>query len=230
MVEAGVVTAQGRRRVPADMLLLHERRRRQAGLMADEPSEIEAAADEIFDAGEDQLIETEPLEETRASTDRSGDMTLRRPIAQVSLSQVGWSGPIDHDALTAALRCYPTPAQAALGSLGLDAAPFSISSDGAALEVTLRRSDLEVVSGLSADARAGVASLIAAACLPDRLVGAQSSTRGVVSAVLAAYRRSSVSLAWHRYLHAAESAQSQRERDEAAVAVLSTLRALLGER
>jgi hypothetical protein len=228
MVEASFVT--GRRRVPADMLLLHERRRRLAGSTADRPSETEVASDEIFDPGEDQLIETESVDEAHASADRSGDVTLRRPIAHVSLTQVGWSGPIDHDALSAALRCYRQRALS-LPGLGLDDAPFSMSDDGAALEVTLRRTDLDILSGIIAnDTRAGVAPLVAAACLPDRLVGAQSSTRAVVSSVLAAYRRSSLSLAWHRYLRAAESAQSQRERDESAVAVLSTLRALLGER
>ncbi len=102
---------------------------------------------------------------------------------------------------------------------------------GAALEVTLRRTDLDIVCALAAlDVRTGVAPLISAACLPERLTGAQASTQAVVCAVLTAYRRASLSLAWHLHLHGADGAQSLRERDEAAVAVLSTLRALLGER
>jgi hypothetical protein len=66
--------------------------------------------------------------------------------------------------------------------------------------------------------------------LPDRIAGALDDAVAAVSPLLAVYRRAALEHAWHEYLGQSSNAQLQRERDEAAVALLSTLRALLGER
>jgi len=195
-------------------------------------SEDALASEEIFVSDDDQLIESEPLDGQSSSVAASGDVVLRRPIAQVSLAKVSWSGPIDHDALQEALLCAPAGKADILERAGLFLdQPFWHDDGGAALEVTLRASDVDVLRTLaSAGARLQTAPIIRAARLPERITGAEPATRHAVSGVLAAYRRSSLAHAWHAHLSPADSVQLHRERDEAAVAVLSTLRALLGER
>jgi hypothetical protein len=237
VVEKRVVTHEPRRLVPADMLLVEERRRR---MLEHSPTDafarIDSRAssiitDEILTPDEDQLIETEPVDE-RSSAIASGDVLLRRPMSHVSLVQVSWSGPIDHDALQEAVLCYPVDVHDAFAQSSVfGVPPFAPVDDGAALEVTLRPSDFALLRSLkAADARRAVAHIVRAARLPDRLTGAEQAARHAAAAVLAAYRHASLAYAWHRHLSRLESAQLHRERDEAAVAVLSTLRALLGER
>jgi hypothetical protein len=233
MVEKRLVT-QRRRPIPADMLLIQERRRRTAGSPHARPgSEDALASEEIFVSDEDQLIESEPLESVSSSAAASGDVLLRRPIAQVSLAKVSWSGPIDHDALQEAMLCAaPVDKLDILERAGLFLdQPFWRDDGNAALEVTLRASDLDVLRSLAAaGARLQTAPIIRAARLPERITGAETATRQAVCGVLAAYRRSSLTHAWHGHLSRTDNVQLHRERDEAAVAVLSTLRALLGER
>ncbi|MDQ6767325.1 MAG: hypothetical protein M3Z41_05905 [Candidatus Eremiobacteraeota bacterium] len=236
------MTPQQRRPVPADMLLIEERRRRLRG---DAPADaaqfsstVQAADEEIFVSDDDQLIADEDqqiegglLGEQAAADAASGDVLLRRPIAQVSLVQISWSGPIDHSALANALVCYPVGSPGRSEPALFDAPPFSVADGGAALEVTLRPSDLALLRGLvSKAARLNADDLVRAARLPERLTGAELATRQAVSPVLGAYRRSALAYAWHRQLRATDSTQLHRERDEAAVAVLSTVRALIGER
>ena len=221
----------GRRLIPADMLLVHERRRRMA--QSQPGAAVRAQADdpeEIFSADEDQLIEEEAL--ASAPPPASGDVVLRRPIWQVSLSLVGWSGPVDHDALQSAIACQPVIATEADSHPALfSGQPVSPNDGGAALETTIQRADLAVLAQLApAGVRASGAGVLLAAQLPDRLTGLEPATRAAVSAVLAAYRHASLSCAWCERLGQHASVQAHRERDEAAVAVLSTLRALLGER
>jgi hypothetical protein len=231
MVEKRVMTR--RRPVPADMLLLEERRRRNRSLPGERPpSEEVLASEEIFVSDDDQLIESEPLDELSSNAPSSSDVLLRRPMAQVSLAKMSWSGPIDHDLLQEAILCSAVDKREILerSRLFLDE-PFWHDDGGAALEATLRASDLEILRSLaSAGARLQTTPITRAVRLPERITGAEPATRQAVSAVLSAYRRSSLAYAWHGHLSRAESAQLHRERDEAAVAVLSTLRALLGER
>jgi hypothetical protein len=226
------VTGEPRRPVPADMLLVRERRRRIAGT----PREIVAAeaslvSEEIFVSDEDQLIEPEAVDEPSSIAGASSDVLLRRPMAHVSLAQVSWSGPIDHDTLQEAIACSAADTRDVLVHAGLFFEPPFRHDGSAALEVTLRANDLKVMSSLAA-AGAGLHAtpIIRAARLPDRLTGTEAATRQAVSPVLGAYRRSSLEYAWQKLLSRTQSAQLHRERDEAAVAVLSTLRALLGER
>lgn len=193
------------------------------------PDEV---SDEIFVSDDDQLIESEPPEGMSSIAEATGDVLLRRPMDQVSLAKVSWSGPIDHDALQEAMLCFPVDKRDVLERSGLFLdQPFWKDDGSAALEVTLRASDLHVLHSLAlAGAHVQTAPIIRAARLPERITGAEAATRQAVSAVLAAYRRSSLEHAWHAHLSRLDSVQLHRERDEAAVAVLSTLRALLGER
>jgi hypothetical protein len=227
VVERRIVTADERRPVPADMLLVAERRRRLAG-----SEQVPIVSEEILVSDEDQLIEADDAGSITAGN-VAGDLILYRPMTQVTLVQVSWSGPIDHPALQSALSCHrkePSAADARLGVLA--GTPFAArDTAGAALEVTLGQDDLALIEAVvSAGDRAAAAELIFAARLPERLAGAEATTIQAVSHVLAAYRRAALAHAWQRYIGAPESVQLHRERDETAVAVLSTVRALLGER
>ncbi len=164
---------------------------------------------------EDQLVDAQAWPSQQAPSPAAGDIVLRHPMAQVTLAQVSWSGPIDHTALAEAVRCSQA---------------MTFADQIPALEVWLNGSDQALVSRLGSSAMRGAADVIRAAHLPDRLAGVEPTTRQAVSTVLAAYRRAALSYAWHALVSRTDSAQLNRERDEAAVAVLSTLRALLGER
>lgn len=194
-------------------------------------SEETFGAEEIFVSDEDQLIESEPAQDVSSSAAASGDVLLRRPMAHVSLAKVSWSGPIDHDTLQEAMLCSPVDKRDLLERSGLFFdQPFWDDDGSPALEVTLRASDLDVLRSLASGVRLQTALIVRAARLPERITGAEPAARQAVSAVLSVYRRSSLAYAWHGHLSRADSVQLHRERDEAAVAVLSTLRALLGER
>lgn len=213
------------RRVPADMLLVHERRRRLRRGSQSSPS-VHVDDDEIVSADEDQLVE-EPRASKRPALG-GGALLLRKPIASLNLSHIGWSGPIDQRMLQEAIACYPV--READGSantrlFGDQTAPL----DGqAALEVTLEPGDLSLLA--AASGRANDNALVRAAQLGDRLVEAAVTASEIVSSVLAGYRKAALACAWYEQLGVPVSAQALRERDEAAVMLLSTLRALLGER
>jgi hypothetical protein len=217
-----------RRPMPADMLLVAERRRRLTGSQS-----LPIASEEILISDEDQLIPPDSLAGPAADSGAS-EILLHRPMAHVTLTQVGWSGPIDHAALQSALSCQPkdlAQAQMRLGFLARLMPAAVPDAEGAALEVALGDDDVAVMAGLASSGRhEGAPELLRAALLPDRLSGAETTTMQAVSHVLGAYRHAALEDAWHRYLGGPQSAQLHRERDEAAVAVLSTLRALLGER
>ncbi len=224
--------SSGSREVPADMLLIQERKRRMnASASPSAPTAPRAApiVEEILVTDEDQLLETNTFHEAFAST---GEVRLHRPLSQVTLMQIGWSGPIDHVALQAALACYlveGTPDSDTLAALG-GRSPWR-EQDEASFLVSLRPQEITVVRRLCQLDHATLGGpFVAATRLPDRLTGAESSTTVVVSSILAAYRRASIAHSWHSALASSESVQLHRERDEAAVAVLSTVRALLGER
>ena len=225
------MTPRPKHQVPADMLLLQERRRRiQSGSIGAAPEHRDAAADaeDIFSGDEDQLIEE--AASAPPATPSRGDVVLRRPISSVSLAAVSWSGPIDHEVLQAALACHPLAAGDARSYPQLFEAALSDDESGSALEVTLHPQELGVLAQAATQATRGSTQMLLAARFPDRLVGAEAATCAAVSPVLAAYRHAALSCAWHERLGTAHDVQSHRERDEAAVAVLSTLRALLGER
>jgi hypothetical protein len=226
------IVNSGSRDVPADMLLVQERKRRlNATASPSAPTAPPPApnVEEILVTDEDQLLETITFHEVVAGT---GEVRLHRPLSQVTLMQMGWSGPIDHVALQAALACYVvggTPDSDMLATLG-GRSPWR-EQDEASFLVCLRPQEIAVVRRLcQLDHSTLGAPFVAAARLPDRITGGESSTTVVVNSILAAYRRASIAHSWHSALASSESVQLHRERDEAAVAVLSTVRALLGER
>lgn len=224
------------RPLPADMLLLAERRKRMSGqqLEAGVSARPSEEAQEILATDEDQLLEA-PGAEKRPHAQGSGDkVMLRRPIEFVSLSLVGWSSRIDHDSLQSALLCFPI-GSSDLRSLGQlwSQPPFPLDSQigAAALEVALSPGDLELLHLVRERGAASPAQrLFSAISLPDRIAGAEPTTALAANPVLSEYRHSSLSWAWHMLLTGSESETLHRERDEAAVSLLSTLRALLGER
>ncbi|MBV8262697.1 MAG: hypothetical protein JOY87_02615 [Candidatus Eremiobacteraeota bacterium] len=217
-----------KRPVPADMLLVNERRRRLAAGIATPartaPSDA-LDADDIFATDEDQLVD-EPQAPAQPSP-AHGAVVLRKPMSSVTLAHIGWSGPIDHELLQAALACQPVHKRDAAAHAQLFGGQTSPHDVGAALEVVLDQSEIAI---LSATGDAEPDALVRAAQLADRLTGEGVSASDIVSSVLAAYRRTALSCAWYERLGLKASAQALRERDETAVTMLSTLRALLGER
>lgn len=223
VVEACLVTA--RRPIPADMLLVHERRRR-LGLGSPSAPPTGSSDDEIVTADDDQIVEEpQPVQRTAVA---AGVVVLRKPIALLSLAHIGWSGPIDHHALQSALACQPVVRSDATAYARLFGDQTVAADADAALEVTLQADDLMLLT--AAAARTQPNALVRAARLGDRLVEAAVTASDVVSSVLAAYRTAALACAWYEQLDAPPGAQALRERDETAVTMLSTLRALLGER
>jgi hypothetical protein len=225
MVPAQVVTHKPRS-LPADMLLL--RARSQRTLVQPQ------ATEEILASDDDEFVENVPQPR---SLDAGGTI-FSRPITEVHLGHITWNGQIDHDALQAALACENEN----VGSQGNVAArvysrdrenvPARVYSRGepVALEITLSGSDHKLSEALLHDGRGAAQSAFNRALrLPDRIVGASASTKYALDAVLSAYRRAALAYAWQLYL-GEPLEYFARERDEAAVALLSTLRAVLGER
>jgi len=103
-------------------------------------------------------------------------------------------------------------------------------TDVAALFVTLDADEIALLG------RAGVrrpgdhaVALARAAALPTSIVGANSAVADAAAPALVAYRRASLVSAWEVALRGAASSDAGRERDAAAIELLSTLRAVLGE-
>ncbi len=214
------------RDIPPDMLLLQAR----AGRLARRPPSPDETAIEIFASDEDALVESdEPVD------DDPGSLRLRRPIASVHLGQIGWGGAIDHDALQAALACAPAgplPDSRWRLILGSHQAPASeqAQDSASALEVTLSAADLALCEALAkSDAGRSLPAFAAALRLPDRLTGASAPTAAVLAEVLASYRRASLTCVWASCLELTRADLFARERDESAVALLSAMRAVLGE-
>ncbi len=221
--------SQQRRNLPADMLLLAARQKR-TGMPADE-----RITEDILASDDDELVESGV---NAFSSTALGGAVLWRPIEDVRLGHVGWSGPIDHDLLQAALACFPADdsSRAATARLlprthAVPAPPHSLRGHAAALEVTLSPADLSLCDAIGAgDWAVALPRILDALCLPERITGATVPAQPALNSVLAEYRHSSLACAWQLRLGAALDEQLRRERDEAAVALLSTLRAVLGER
>lgn len=241
--------SQRRRPLPADMLLLAARRDRFAA-----PPVNQESNEEILTSDDDELVESAT---SGAAAPKAGGGVLRRPIEDVHLGHIGWSAPIDHIALQAALACEPI----GLGQTAMDSAdptngvgqihlrmpdvrariysrardreesPITAPGNSVALEATLSTADLALFAQLGAlGSEETHDQVLRALLLPERIVGATLPTQQALSGVLAAYRRSSLEHAWQVRLGIPNQEELARERDEAAVALLSTLRAILGER
>lgn len=228
MVEACLVNPR-RRGPPADMLLLAARVKRKS-VFADE-----RVTEDILTSDDDELVESEASAPSRAAF---GGAVLWRSIEDVHLGHIGWSGPIDHHSLQVALACSPADdASRAFTSrlfprtYDVVGTPRSLQGSAVALEVTLSSADLSLCDAIgTGEFKSALPRILDALCLPERITGATVPTQHALNSVLAAYRHSSLACAWQLRPGANLDQQLRRERDEAAVTLLSTLRAVLGER
>lgn len=187
-------------RLPADMLLLRERRRRMAS--SSEPVLLES----------DAIVDGFASEEQPA---RDAVLHLYRPLGSVTLAAMSWTGAIDHAALQRAIACEAN----ALPPKG-----------EAALHAALSTSDVELLERASSNHATPIAeSLALASVLPSTIVGADDPTIDVATAVLTTYRRACLVVAWLDAIGGDAGADATSRRDEAAAAAMSMLRALLGE-
>ena len=235
------------------MLLVEARRRR---LRANRPDESVARAAsfeidpvdarrepaDLLIADDDAIIEEESGEQSFAdapSDDRQHAFRGRtgvacyRPLSTVTLARLSWSGSIDHAVLRDAIACAPLDADTRAPNLvrigsapGLRSAPHDEPSlyvrlgddDVAALELALVRTPADIG-----------ARLAGASLLPDSLIGAPARAAFAATQALAAYRCAALIAAWRDVMGAPGLSEVNRDRDSAAVRLLSTLRALLGE-
>ena len=176
------------------------------------------------------------LAETEATSDTGAALVLYRPLSQVSLAALHWSATVDHEALQTAIVCCPAGTNAAQGSfeqslvavlpLVLSAKPEGVPT----LYVTLAADDIAAVEhALRRSPRSAGLRLIRAAALPTGIAGAELASAGLASTALYAYRTASLLHAWNAVLGAPPAGDIERDRDAAAVNLLSILRGLLGE-
>jgi hypothetical protein len=232
-----------RPQLPADMLLLQQRRRRQADreTIAPEPN---PQREPIEESEEDRLLEVaesvdqagQELTPDPASGAGQTAIALFRPLAQVSVATLPWAGAVDHEALQAAIACCPIgqPRRGAGFFERTLPAVVPPALDGvpreAALSVRVGADELAALDLASrrASRQAGL-RLVRAAALPNAIVGADRAAAAAAAPALAAYRATALVHAWHAAFGTAAPQELDRERDAAAVRLLSTLRALLGE-
>jgi len=219
------------RRPPADMLLMLERQRRlrsSSPPAAPAPShdeELLVEADEIVDEAELR----EPIDAA------GGSISLYRPLALVTLTHMSWSGAVDHVALQNAIACSPmVGAGTAAVPSWLAAVPTpalpSEPRDEPSFFVSLAPDEIAMLSRAGVRlSRADAAALMLASALPATIVGTGTASVSHVTSVFGTYRRAALVYAWQAGLCGHAGADAVRARDESAVQLLSTLRALLGE-
>jgi len=227
--------------VPADMLLLAERRRRMRESPAAPPPPERAAparpAVEPSSADTDELLDDVLIAETseQAAAARPA-LVLYRPLGQVSLAALHWTSTVDHEALQTAIVCCPVGGGAATGAfeqslvavlpLTLPAKPEGVPT----LHVTLSADDIAAVEhGIRRTTRPTSLRLVRAAALPTGIEGAEPVSAVLAATALSAYRTAALIHAWNAAFGAPPAPDLERDRDAAAVNLLSTLRGLLGE-
>lgn len=159
---------------------------------------------------------------------------LYRPLSTVTLAQMPWTGAIDHGTLMLAIGCAPMAAQEFVIAPGwfsnLALAGAAPAAGEPALHIALSTGDVELIESAGARYVGSVANeLVLATLLPSTIVGADASTIDAAAAVLTTYRRTSLVVAWLDAISSGAGADATSRRDEAAAAVMSMLRALLGE-
>lgn len=191
-------------RIPADTLLMRARfaRARQKA-----PSDEEV----LFER--DEIVQADDGRDAHSSATRSA-ASLRRSFAAVHFGSIEWSGKVDHAALQAALACTSQRDET-------DAEPYfqtTLEPDDAAI---IERSAIRL-------APASAGAVAAAAALPNVFAGADAQTSVEASAALDAYRRASLVHAWQTALSGSANADVERERDSAAVQLMTLLREISG--
>jgi hypothetical protein len=240
-------------RPTADMLLVDARRRRllaeQTGSAAsrDSSSDDDARAggldpSNVLVAEEDAIIEEESTERdlsVTATADQERMLSKRagvhcyRPLITVTLARLAWSGTIDHALLHEAIACAPLDAAMRAPNIARRAAAPALRSAPVgepSLYVLLGEDDVVALERALESASADVGDRLAsAALLPDSLIGAPARAAYAASQALAGYRSAALVAAWREVMGAQGLAEVTRDRDSAAVRLLSTMRALLGE-
>ncbi|HET9343732.1 MAG TPA: hypothetical protein VFO25_12535 [Candidatus Eremiobacteraceae bacterium] len=206
-------------RLPADMLLLRERRRRMTS--SSEPVLLES----------DAIVDGFASEELPA---RDGALHLYRSLGSVTLAAMTWTGAIDHAALQRAIACAQLEGPFSAFSSGWFARVSTANAlpphGEAALLATLSTSDVELLERASSNHAAPVVERLGlASLLPSTIVGADDPTIEAATVVLTTYRRASLVVAWLDAIGGDAGADATSRRDEAAAAAMSMLRALLGE-
>lgn len=216
-------------RLPADMLLLRERRRRM--------SSSSTRVGPVVGSGmtsEPLLLESDAIVEgfaQEAAALPDGALHLYRPLASVSLARMSWTGAIDHESLQRAIACAPFEGPISdFASWRARLSMASASSGVAALQTALSASDVDLLErAFSSRTGAAAESLVLASLLPSTIVGADDATVDASTVVLMTYRRASLVVAWLDAIGGGGGADAKSRRDEAAAAAMSMLRALLGE-
>ncbi len=240
-------------RPTADMRLVDARRRRLlAGHVETSVAHGTSSGEETHATGldpsnvlvaeEDAIIEEESddqypsltatVDQDRTLSQRAG-LHCYRPLITVTLARLAWSGTIDHALLHEAIACAPLDAAKRApniarrsGAPGLRSAPLGEPS----LYVRLGDDDVVALERALESASAEIGDRLAsAALLPDSLVGAPARAAYAASQALAGYRGAALVAAWREVMGAPALAEVTRDRDAAAVRLLSTMRALLGE-
>jgi len=225
---------------PADMLLLRARQRQrrdtQAAVESIRPARPSNAPEpQPIANADDELVDDVLLSETAERVGAGAALVLYRPLSQVSLAALHWSATVDHEALQTAIVCCPAGTQTrapfeqslvAVLPLVLSAEPVGVPT----LHVMLAADDIAAVEHAARRAsRPAWLRLVRAAALPTGIAGAELASAGLAAAALTAYRTASLLHAWNAVLGAPSASDIERDRDAAAVNLLSTLRGLLGE-
>ncbi|HEY5094948.1 MAG TPA: hypothetical protein VII69_07540 [Candidatus Eremiobacteraceae bacterium] len=235
----------------ADMLLVEARRRRLLAGRANSGAGVRPANEaavaaprsdpsKVIVGEEDAFVEDEPVSHAFSrSTDvghpqsQLGGLHCYRPLATVTLARLAWSGVIDHAVLQEAIACAPFAAEGRAEHLIRRAAAPTLRSAPLrepSLFVRLGDDDVEALELALESATADIGGRLAsAALLPEALIGAPPGASYAASQALASYRGASLVAAWREIIGATGLAEVARDRDSAAVRLLSTLRALLGE-
>jgi len=186
-----------KRRMPADLLLMRERLRRLRG----EAISMQVVEEEVLVFEADAIVEA-PASLAEQPVPAGA---LYRPLSDVLLGSLGWSGKVDHAALQDAIRCFPHPAP-----------------DEAALSVALGPDDRAALSNVRRSFPQDAAeTVVRAAELPSTIVRDQA---GAGTAVFASYRQAALVCAWQYALCGAVAPDAERERDAAAVQLITFLR------
>ncbi|HEY7980034.1 MAG TPA: hypothetical protein VID19_01005 [Candidatus Eremiobacteraceae bacterium] len=240
-------------RPTADMLLVDARRRRLLAERAASTGALSPTTDEsvrevgldpaiVLVADEDAIIEddapgrnrsaTATIDHDRALLQRAG-VHCYRPLITVTLARLAWSGAIDHGLLHEAIACAPFDAGSRAPNIARRAAAPALRNaplGEPSLYVRLGEDDVIALERALDSAAADVGERLAsAALLPDSLLGAPARAAYAASQALAGYRSAALVAAWREIMGAAGLAEVTRDRDSAAVRLLSTMRALLGE-
>lgn len=228
----------GTPREPADMLLLRQRQRRSRYGAAEsrQATAPPVASPQPLAEPQDEFVEDALIPETEVTRETGAALVLYRPLSQVSLAALHWSATVDHEALQTAIVCCPAGTQAAQGTfeqslvavlpMVLSAKPEGVPT----LFVTLAADDISAVEhAMRRSPRAAGLRLVRAAALPTGIAGADLASAGLASSALHAYRTAALLHAWNAVLGAPPAGDIERDRDAAAVNLLSTLRGLLGE-